>query len=68
MNKKNYEDLQAIKSRLRLLLKEFELLAKMKLSFKNGDNLTIENELYLITLDHNNKFALSEIKVSEIKE
>jgi len=61
LNKK-YEGLQAIKGRLTVLLKEFEVLANVKLNFKNGDNLKIENTDYLITLDSNNKFVLSEIK------
>ena len=62
MDKEIKQELQKVKRRLTVLLKEFEILANVKLNFKNGDNLKIENEEYLITLDSNNKFVLSEIK------
>lgn len=62
MDKEIKQELQKLKRRLTVLLKEFEVLANVKLNFKNGDNVKIEDQDYLITLDHNNKFALSEIK------
>ncbi len=62
MDKEIKQELQKVKRRLTVLLKEFEILANVKLNFKNGDNLKIENEEYLITLDSNNKFVLSEIE------
>jgi len=58
MNKEDKQELQTIKSRLRVLLKEFEMLASVRLNFKNGDNIVIENENYLITLDSKNEFAV----------
>lgn len=58
MDKEMKKELQTIKSRLRVLLKEFEILASVKINFNTGDIITIENETYLITLDSKNEFAV----------
>jgi len=61
MDKEIKQELQKVKRRLTVLLKEFEVLANVKLKFKNGDIIKIENLDYVITLDSNSKYTLSEI-------
>lgn len=62
MTEEDKKALQIIKNKLTVLLKDFNRLEKVKLNFKNGDNIHIENQEYVITLDSNNNFGLSENK------